>query len=186
MSEVFEDPRFTEFLNFYLTLDESEKFKLSGVFTQITGGKLSPYNSPTPVAVSLIQIKIDDEIKLLGVRRGIHPKLGEIALPGGFVNTLEQLSVAAQRETEEETGLKTEIKDYKYLDSQTVASNNLLIFLKNEVIYPVSIMDKLILNSEVTEFVLIDKDTPIAFPLHKQIIDEFFNELQPIKKLKMK
>lgn len=177
-----------QFIAYYNTLNEGEKFKLGGLFNKETGGKLSPYNSPTPVSVALIPVQVGEEIKLLGLIRGIAPKIGEIALPGGFLEKLEDPKLAAAREAMEETGLPTNPEDYKVLDLHMAPSNNLLMFYQNQHIYPESIMDTLVLNSEVQGFVLIDRDTPLAFPLHKQMVDQFFDSLEntPTSKVKIK
>jgi len=45
-------------------------------------------------------------LKLLMIRRGNHPSIGFWALPGGFVNIKENISDAARRELEEETGVR--------------------------------------------------------------------------------
>lgn len=44
-------------------------------------------------------------VKVLLVKRGGHPCLGQWALPGGFVNPTETVTQAAYRELEEETGV---------------------------------------------------------------------------------
>jgi ADP-ribose pyrophosphatase YjhB (NUDIX family) len=48
----------------------------------------------------------NDELKLLMVRRGGHPFLGQWALPGGFAEPGETIEQTAQRELMEETNLK--------------------------------------------------------------------------------
>lgn len=165
-----------DFIQYYKSIDEKEKFKLGGVFNRETGGKLSPYDSPSPVSVGLIQILDDDnQIKLLGVRRNIMPKIGEIALFGGFVNCKEDAKDAVKREGLEELGLDTSQDIYTLLDTKITPGNQILMFYLNETVYPKEIMKKLVLNSEVSEFVLIDRDTPLAFPLHKEMCNEFFN-----------
>jgi ADP-ribose pyrophosphatase YjhB (NUDIX family) len=185
VSEVSEQD-IMNFINHYQSLNESEKFKLGGLFNKMTGGKLSPYDSPNAVGVGMIQVQDGDEIKLLGVRRAIAPNIGEIALPGGFVNKLENGKQAAQREVLEETGLNTDLKDYKLFDDDISPRNVLLLFYLNKTVFPKEIMNTLVLNSEVSEFVLIDRETPLAFPLHTKMVNEFFELNKPKSKMKMK
>lgn len=172
-----------DFISYYQTLSEGEKFKLGGYFNHATSGKMSPYNSPNPVAVAIIQVEDGDQIKILAVRRGIMPKIGELALPGGFVDQMEESNLAAVRETLEETGLVTYAEDYSVVGTPRIThNNNMLIFFKNKNIYPNSIMETLKLNSEVTQFVLIDSTIPLAFPLHEEVVKEYFAPKQAISK----
>lgn len=72
-----------------------------------------PYRWETPsVTTDIIVYKydgslynIDNGLKLLMVKRKNHPCIGEMALPGGFVNIREDVHQAAKRELFEETGL---------------------------------------------------------------------------------
>ena len=130
-----QDQRFKDFVAYYQTLTEKEKFGLAGAFNKATGGKLSPFNSPQPVAVAVIQVQDGDEIKLLGMVRGIPPKIGEIAFPGGFNNTLEDGIAAVVRELFEETGLKTNPEDYKYVGELMSPTNNNLLFYMNSNVF---------------------------------------------------
>jgi 8-oxo-dGTP diphosphatase len=58
------------------------------------------------VTVDLVVLTIrDDRLCALVVRRGASPFKGRWALPGGFVRPSEDLSAAASRELEEETGM---------------------------------------------------------------------------------
>lgn len=185
-----------QFIEHFKSLNESEKFALGKVFNQATGGKLSSYNSPNPVAVGVIQVQDGDEIKLLGIVRGIMPKIGEVAFPGGFQNTLENGKVAAAREIKEETGLETNPEDYSIMDAKMSPTNNELIFYVNKNVYPKEILKDLFCAPdangvvEVTGFVLIDKDTPMAFPLHREVADSILsvqnkNENKTSTRLKM-
>lgn len=57
----------------------------------------------------------DKNGKLLLTRRGIEPGYGKLDLPGGFVDPMETVENALQRELREELGLK--IKSFKYFGS---------------------------------------------------------------------
>lgn len=64
----------------------------------------SKYDRPS-VTVDIIVIR---DGKLLLIRRGGHPFIGKLALPGGFCEPKEDLYAAASRELFEETGLRAE------------------------------------------------------------------------------
>jgi 8-oxo-dGTP diphosphatase len=76
----------------------------------------SKYERPS-VTVDLLIFTVIDEtkenyrklpeksFKLLMIKRGDHPFLGQWALPGGFVNVAENLETAARRELREETNI---------------------------------------------------------------------------------
>lgn len=66
------------------------------------------YEYPRPaVAVDCVVFGYDGELlKVLLIKRGIQPFLGQWALPGGFVRIDESLDAAARRELKEETNLE--------------------------------------------------------------------------------
>jgi ADP-ribose pyrophosphatase YjhB (NUDIX family) len=65
------------------------------------------YLDPKLAALSVVEM--DGEIVVL--KRGIEPQRGKWILPGGFVDRGEEVKAAAVRETEEECGVRTRIKD---------------------------------------------------------------------------
>ena len=54
-------------------------------------------------------VEMNNGIVLL--RRGIEPQKGKWVVPGGYVDRGEKVEDAALRETQEECGIKTELKD---------------------------------------------------------------------------
>ena len=79
----------------------------------------NPGNYPRPsVAVDIVIFTVVDvqgnnyrklpekELRILLIRRGGHPYIGQWALPGGFVNPDETVGEAANRELCEETGIQ--------------------------------------------------------------------------------
>jgi len=58
------------------------------------------------VAVDIVIFTIQEgELRVLLVKRGIPPSVGQFAIPGGFVHDDENLEEAALRELKEETGV---------------------------------------------------------------------------------
>ena len=65
------------------------------------------YGNPLPVVAC---VTIDNEGKILIVKRNLSPGINKWALPGGFIESNETPEIACLRELEEETGLRGEIK----------------------------------------------------------------------------
>jgi 8-oxo-dGTP pyrophosphatase MutT (NUDIX family) len=159
----------------YQHLTEREKFQLSTQFTQSTGGKLIPYNSPLSVAVAIIPVEKDGKIQYLGLRRNIEPAKGRIAFPGGFVDTQEGLIEAAIRETFEETGLSLPDKaEWSIFHSALTPRNENLIFVAYSQVVPWKTVEKAFAeiqeSGETQEIIAIDENTEIGFPLHKEAL----------------
>ena len=66
----------------------------------------SAYYNPKPVACA---IPLNDDGKVILLRRGFEPGLGLWTFPGGFVDLGESVEEAAQRETAEELGIAIEL-----------------------------------------------------------------------------
>jgi ADP-ribose pyrophosphatase YjhB (NUDIX family) len=66
------------------------------------------YYNPKPVAGA---IPIDDQGRVILLRRGFDPGRGLWTFPGGFVDLGESVQDAARRETDEELGMAIELGD---------------------------------------------------------------------------
>jgi ADP-ribose pyrophosphatase YjhB (NUDIX family) len=126
------------------------------------------YVNPAPVAVMLVPA----DGGLLAVRRAIPPRIGELALPGGFINLGESWQQAAAREVLEETGVVIDpgsIREHRVLSPPDGAF--VLIF---GVAPPLAAIPELRENAEVSELVILREPAPLAFPLHTEVVAAWF------------
>lgn len=65
------------------------------------------YYNPKPVAAA---IPVDEEGRVILLRRGFDPGRGKWTFPGGFVDLGESVPDAARRETDEELGIAVELQ----------------------------------------------------------------------------
>lgn len=166
----------------YQHLTEAEKFALGRQFNEATGGKLSPYNSPQPVAVTIVPVENEEgQVSFLGVRRAIPPCVGEVALPGGFLSPNEDPWLGAVRETLEETGIALDPGQCSPTNQAYMThNNNLLMFfattqtLTLEQVRRANARLSQDTDGEASELVLVTPDTPLCFPLHQQAVNNAF------------
>jgi len=131
---------------------------------------LITYVNPLPVAVLLQPV---GKKGLLLVRRGIQPRQGMVALPGGFIEVGESWQEAAARELWEETGLVVEPEAVALFDALSAPDGTLLIF----GLAPALSGDNLplfVASAEATERVIIDRPQELAFSLHTRAVTRFF------------
>ena len=62
------------------------------------------YPHPAVTVDACLFTILDDQLKILLIKRGLEPFKGDWALPGGFIQMDENLDEAVQRELKEETG----------------------------------------------------------------------------------
>ncbi len=147
-------------------------FAADAVFPRTCAGCGSiTYRNPIPVAVLLLPV--DDG--LLGIRRGIEPRKGQLALPGGFVDAAdESWQAAAARELFEETGIVIDgahVSDFAA--RSTGKGGPVLLFglgprLSSRDLPPFTA------TSETVERVVLSAADRLAFPLHEWAAQEFF------------
>jgi NADH pyrophosphatase NudC (nudix superfamily) len=91
----------------------SDNFNISGKRSLKCGNCGFHYYVNSAAAVAALVI--NEEGKLMLTKRGIEPGYGKLDLPGGFVDPLETVENALERELFEELGLK--IKTFRYIGS---------------------------------------------------------------------
>jgi len=133
-------------------------------------GNMSFLN-PAPVAVLVVPV----DGGVLAVRRNIEPRKGALALPGGYINYGEDWRAAGAREVWEETGLHVNPETVNVLavHSATNAERNPLIFGVTESL-PASALAAFTPNEETSELIIVREPVELAFPLHTQVLAEFF------------
>lgn len=150
------------------------------------------------MVVALIPVVDEEngETFLLGLRRGINPKKGEVAFPGGF-QEIEDVKEALIREVKQETGIDlnalaqreqerfpnlTPVVAQALVYSIPNHTQNLMFFKtmetkKSDVNF--SFKDS---DGETEEIVLITRETRLAFPLHEKARDCFLRNFLFMKK----
>ncbi len=88
------------------------------------------YRNPLPVAAALV---LDDQRRLLLVRRGQPPQQGLWCLPTGFAELGESIAEAALRELYEEAGLRGEVRTLVDVDSYVIDFYGDLVIVTYEV-----------------------------------------------------
>ncbi len=129
------------------------------------------YANPTPVAVCLLPV--GDGLRC--VRRAIPPAVGQLALPGGYIDLSETWQRAAARELFEETGLRidpAEVEHFQTLSSER-GDGVLLVFGRARPCSPEALTG-FVPTSETSELVVIREPVELAFPLHTQVVAAFF------------
>jgi 8-oxo-dGTP pyrophosphatase MutT (NUDIX family) len=131
------------------------------------------YLNPLPVGVLLLPV--GDGV--LCVRRAIEPGIGELALPGGFLDVAETWQQGCARELFEETGIRIdpdEVRSYR-VHSASSGEGLLLVFGLARPRQPDE-LPEFVANSEVSERVVLTGPQELVFPLHTQVVREFFAE----------
>lgn len=129
------------------------------------------HKNPVPVAVALVPTRGG----LIGVRRAIPPKLGEWALPGGFVDGTETAEEAAARELFEETGVSVPASDFRVSHTATTPGGQMLLFcVAADTFIPVP-EGGWRGGPEAMEVGVVRRRQALAFPLHTAAATRFLD-----------
>ena len=128
------------------------------------------FKNPVPVAVCLQPV----DGKLLAIRRGIEPRKGFMALPGGYVNSGETWQQACCRELLEETGVSCNPNELKLFSVESAIDSNRILIFGLAPSIEVNHLNFKFNNGETQEIALIEQGAELAFPLHTLVIKKFF------------
>ncbi len=131
------------------------------------------YLNPLPVAVAVLPV--DDGV--LCIRRDIEPGRGQLALPGGFMEIHESWQQAAARELFEEAQIvidPTEFREVRVLS--TFPPDGYLLIFGVARHRTLAELPPFQVNSEASERVVVRQAVPLAFPLHTQVLLDYFEQ----------
>ena len=124
------------------------------------------YQNPLPAAAALV---LDDERRVLLVKRGISPNKGDWCLPIGFAEMGETIAEAALRELHEETGVVGRVFRLIDADSWKSSSYGDLLVVTFEV-EKLSGAETPGDDAEDVAYFAIDRLPPLAFPSNEKAI----------------
>jgi ADP-ribose pyrophosphatase YjhB (NUDIX family) len=140
--------------------------------TCVACGKTS-YRNPLPVAVTLVPVQLETGTGLLVIRRCIPPHEGRLALPGGFINFGESWQEGAAREVLEETGWQLEPDQLELVTVRSAPDSTILIFARAPAQSKTWVQASKI-SSETSEVTVLESFQPLAFPIHSEVAQAFF------------
>lgn len=125
------------------------------------------YKNPNPVSIGIIPSLTPGQIIL------VERSDGGLALPGGYVDPLEDASTAITREVFEETGMVLDAAQWTLFHSAITQDNKLLLFsyYRQALAMPVGFVP----NSEVVRLLSAPWNTPLRFPLHVEAVEQWMN-----------
>lgn len=124
-----------------------------------------------PLPVSVVLLPVDDELLL--IRRTVAPQIGQLALPGGFINVGESWQEAGARELWEETGIRIAAADIRLFDAQSAPDGTVLIFGLAPAVRA-SDLPPFVPTNETSETVIARGPTALAFSTHMDVAARFW------------
>lgn len=128
------------------------------------------WRNPIPVAVALLPVGD----RLVGIRRGIDPKRGEIAFPGGFIEHGESWQHGVCRELREELDIVADPAAVTLFAALSPPSGKQVLLFGLLPAIRESDLPAFVPNHEVIDRLLLTGTEEHAFPTHAQVAREWF------------
>jgi ADP-ribose pyrophosphatase YjhB (NUDIX family) len=132
------------------------------------------FRNPVPVTVVLTPVTLPGARPgLIVIRRAIPPRIGELALPGGFIDYGETWQAAGARELFEETGVQIDPAEISVFDVYSAPDNTLIVFglaqpRSADSLPPFSP------NDESLERLILTEPGAMAFSSHTEMMRRYF------------
>lgn len=126
--------------------------------------------NPLPVAVVLLPV----DAGVLLVRRNIEPHIGQLALPGGYINRGESWQQAGARELFEETGIVIRPEDLREFRVKSAPSGTTLLVFGMAPATRSQDLPPFVPNEETQEMSVVTTPQELAFSTHTEALREYF------------
>ncbi len=133
--------------------------------------------NPLPVAVVLLPV----DAGVLVVRRNIPPQIGQLALPGGYINRGESWQQAGARELREETGIVIQPESLREFRVKSAPGGTTLLVFGVAPIGRSRDLPPFMPNEETQEICVLNAPQELAFSTHTETLQEFFAREQGYK-----
>lgn len=145
---------------------------------------ITTYRNPIPVAVAIVPVYALNlgtgrkEIGLLTIERGIAPKIGHLALPGGYIEEGEDWRAGLLRELHEETAVHITDPDCVVLkDARSIDQNRKIVLFGAVPVVDESRLENFTPHRECTRYEVIFKPQELAFDTHTALARHFFSSM---------
>jgi len=127
--------------------------------------------NPVPVAVVLLPV----DAGVLLVRRNIEPHIGELALPGGYINRGESWQQAGARELFEETGIVISAAELREFRVKSAPDYRTLMVFGLAPLMASRDLPPFVPNEETQETCIVTAPQSLAFSTHTEALREYFD-----------
>lgn len=133
------------------------------------------YRNPLPVAVALLPVRDAAGAALVVIRRTIEPALGELALPGGFIDAGESWEQAVVRELAEETGIRAGAAQVNLADALTDEAGGYLLLFGLLPVRDAAGLPPSAPTDETEGHQFLRAPAELGFPLHTLAVRRWFD-----------